>query len=321
MAAAQPAGQLTLRRVRVVQTGRPAKQAPGDRRRRDRLGARAGRCRVRREQQAGDAAIGAVNAGGPPSIRDPKITTTSVGDSAALYARGPRRSSARPSPRRSEPRLRAARRRTTPRSRSRSTHSSVLRAAARRRASTSAPRRPGSRLRGVTISPATASTGRSVDLNRTSPRHSPGDVDSSLLLAAASASRTATLATAPSQRANGRQFSGQHVLPDAPTATPTGNTKLTRASCGSARTWHRHGTRPRSTREHRGRRHGRIGGRPPRPPPRRRPATTAATRARASRQGRVRALPAAPQVAITGLTRWPAGRRGVRRRHRLAGLV
>ena len=38
--------------------------------------------------QAGDPAIGAVNAGGTLTIHDSKITTTAVGDTAAVYARG-----------------------------------------------------------------------------------------------------------------------------------------------------------------------------------------------------------------------------------------
>lgn len=79
---------LSLLRVRIVQTGTTPKQAPAI----DADTAQAltlDAVEVVADTQTPDSTIGAVNAGGPAVVRDSVITHTAVGDSAALYARGP----------------------------------------------------------------------------------------------------------------------------------------------------------------------------------------------------------------------------------------
>ena len=80
--------KLTLTRVRVLQTGVQAKLVPAIDA--DATGSELvlDQAEVLANTQAGDPAIGAVNAGGTLTIRDSKITTTAVGDTAAVYARG-----------------------------------------------------------------------------------------------------------------------------------------------------------------------------------------------------------------------------------------
>lgn len=80
---------LALLRVRLVQTGAAPKQAPA-------LDADVSTqtttldgVEVTADTQTGDAAIGAVNVGGPATVRDSRITHTAAGAASALYARGP----------------------------------------------------------------------------------------------------------------------------------------------------------------------------------------------------------------------------------------
>ncbi|MCU0257467.1 MAG: hypothetical protein MUF56_00390 [Solirubrobacteraceae bacterium] len=77
---------LALRRVRVVQTG--AKQAPAIDADAGGLALTLDAVEVLADTQTTDSAVGALNAGGPLTIRDSAITHTALGDSAAVYARG-----------------------------------------------------------------------------------------------------------------------------------------------------------------------------------------------------------------------------------------
>ncbi|HMS61596.1 MAG TPA: hypothetical protein PKD63_04890 [Solirubrobacteraceae bacterium] len=80
---------LSLLRVRVVQTGTTPKQAPAIDADTSAQALTLDAVDVLSDTQTGDAAMGAVNAGGPAVVRDSVITHTATGDSAALYARGP----------------------------------------------------------------------------------------------------------------------------------------------------------------------------------------------------------------------------------------
>ncbi len=80
--------KLSLTRVRIVQTGAAPKMAPA-------IDADASSSElvldgveVVSNTQTVDNAIGAVNVGGPLTMRDSTVTHTSTGDSAAVYARG-----------------------------------------------------------------------------------------------------------------------------------------------------------------------------------------------------------------------------------------
>lgn len=80
--------KLTLTRVRVLQTAPQAKLVPAIDA--DATGSELvmDAVEVLANTQAGDPAIAAVMAGGTLTIHDSKITTTAVGDTAAVYARG-----------------------------------------------------------------------------------------------------------------------------------------------------------------------------------------------------------------------------------------
>ncbi len=80
--------KLSLTRVRIVQSGATPKMAPA-------IDADASSSElildaveVLSNTQTPDNAIGAVNVGGPLTMRDSTVTHTSIGDSAAVYARG-----------------------------------------------------------------------------------------------------------------------------------------------------------------------------------------------------------------------------------------
>ncbi len=80
---------LALRRVRVVQTGTTAKQAPAIDADMATESLTLDGVDVLADTQSADTTVSAVNAGGPTVIRDSTITHTATGGGAALYARGP----------------------------------------------------------------------------------------------------------------------------------------------------------------------------------------------------------------------------------------
>ncbi len=80
---------LSLRRVRIVQTGVTPKQAPAIDADMAAQALTLDGVEVLADTQTADQAVAAVNAGGPAIVRDSTITHTATGLSAALYARGP----------------------------------------------------------------------------------------------------------------------------------------------------------------------------------------------------------------------------------------
>ncbi len=80
---------LTLRRVRIVQSGPPAKQAPAIDADTSYADLVLDAVSVEADTQTGDASIGAIDSGAHLTIRDSTITHSSTGNAAAVYARGP----------------------------------------------------------------------------------------------------------------------------------------------------------------------------------------------------------------------------------------
>jgi hypothetical protein len=221
---------LALRRVRIVQTG--AKQAPALDADAAGLTLTLDAVEILADTQTTDGAVGALNAGGPLTIRDSTITHTAVGDSAAVYARGPtliQRStlshgSATPSPAGYPLRLV-----NTADALSASVESSLLRggiSGARFDVGTAASRIA---VRGTTIAPGAGSTGYGVDArSNVTGSTATVTIDSSLLLERSVRQGNGVVASCTFTNLPASGSSGSPVCPTTP-GNANGNTRRTSA--------------------------------------------------------------------------------------------